>query len=58
MNEEVVGCGIVVFGVDCKELFIMIKIWVENVSYKGVMSLFDWLLKCLGLDYIDLLLIY
>ncbi|EAG3842277.1 aldo/keto reductase [Listeria monocytogenes] len=58
MNEEAVGCGIAASGVDRKELFITTKIWVENVSYKGVMSSFDRSLKRLGLDYIDLLLIH
>lgn len=58
MNEEAVGRGIVASGVDRKELFITTKIWVENVSYKGVMSSFDRSLKRLGLDYIDLLLIH
>lgn len=58
MNEEAVGRGIAASGVDRKELFITTKIWVENVSYKGVMSSFDRSLKRLGLDYIDLLLIH
>ncbi|MBF2681062.1 aldo/keto reductase [Listeria innocua] len=58
MNEEAVGRGIATSGVDRKELFITTKIWVENVSYKGVMSSFDRSLKRLGLDYIDLLLIH
>lgn len=58
MNEEAVGRGIAASGVDRKELFITTKIWVENVSYKGVMSSFDRSLKRLGVDYIDLLLIH
>ncbi|ECW7470016.1 aldo/keto reductase [Listeria monocytogenes] len=58
MNEEAVGRGIAASGVDRKELFITTKIWVENVSYKGVMSSFDRSLKRLGLDYVDLLLIH
>ncbi|MBC1568257.1 aldo/keto reductase [Listeria sp. FSL L7-1425] len=58
MNEEAVGRGIAASGVDRKELFITTKIWVENVSYKGVMSSFERSLKRLGVDYIDLLLIH
>ncbi|MBC2076830.1 aldo/keto reductase [Listeria marthii] len=58
MNEEAVGRGIAASGVDRKELFITTKIWVENVSYKGVMGSFDRSLKRLGVDYIDLLLIH
>ncbi|MDT0015238.1 aldo/keto reductase [Listeria cossartiae] len=58
MNEEAVGRGIAASGVDRKELFITTKLWVENVSYKGVMSSFDRSLKRLGVDYIDLLLIH
>ncbi|MBC1987060.1 aldo/keto reductase [Listeria sp. FSL L7-0478] len=58
MNEEAVGRGIAASGVDRKELFITTKIWVENISYKGVMSSFDRSLKRLGVDYIDLLLIH
>ncbi|MBC1571394.1 aldo/keto reductase [Listeria sp. FSL L7-1426] len=58
MNEEAVGRGIAASGVDRKELFITTKIWVENVSYKGVMSSFDRSLKRLSVDYIDLLLIH
>ncbi|MDT0091543.1 aldo/keto reductase [Listeria marthii] len=58
MNEEAIGRGIAASGVDRKELFITTKIWVENVSYKGVMSSFDRSLKRLGVDYIDLLLIH
>ncbi|WP_438452142.1 aldo/keto reductase, partial [Listeria monocytogenes] len=41
MNEEAVGRGIAASGVDRKELYITTKIWVENVSYKGVMRSFD-----------------
>ncbi|MBC1808152.1 aldo/keto reductase [Listeria sp. FSL L7-0993] len=58
MNEEAVGRGIAASSVDRKELFITTKIWVENVSYKGVMSSFERSLKRLGVDYIDLLLIH
>ncbi|AQY50424.1 2,5-diketo-D-gluconic acid reductase [Listeria weihenstephanensis] len=58
MNEEAVGRGIAKSGVARKELFITTKIWVENVSYEGVLSSFERSLTRLGLDYIDLLLIH
>ncbi|WP_430536224.1 aldo/keto reductase [Listeria rocourtiae] len=58
MNEEAVGRGIAKSGVAREELFITTKIWVENVSYDGVLSSFERSLQRLGLDYIDLLLIH
>lgn len=38
MNEEAVGKGVSKSGVPREELFITTKIWVENVSYEGVLS--------------------
>lgn len=58
MNEEAVGKGVSKSGVPREELFITTKIWVENVSYEGVLSSFDRSLKRLGMDYVDLLLIH
>lgn len=58
MNEEAVGKGISKSGVDRSELFVTTKIWVENVSYKGVLESFEKSLKRLDLEYIDLLLIH
>ncbi|MBA3927041.1 aldo/keto reductase [Listeria rustica] len=58
MNEEAVGRGIAKSGVPREELFITTKVWVENVSYEGVLASFERSLKRLGLDYIDLLLIH
>ncbi|MBF2672557.1 aldo/keto reductase [Listeria seeligeri] len=58
MNEEAVGKGIAESGVSREELFITTKIWVENVSYKGVISSFERSLHRLGLEYVDLLLIH
>lgn len=58
MNEEAVGKGISKSGVDWSELFVTTKIWVENVSYKGVLESFEKSLKRLDLEYIDLLLIH
>lgn len=58
MNEESVGRGIANSGVSREELFVTTKVWVENVSYEGVISSVERSLKRLGLDYIDMLLIH
>src|SRR3954454_11005430 len=58
MNETEVGLGIKNSGVAREELFITTKIWIENVSYNGVMNSFQGSLNRLGLDYVDLLLIH
>lgn len=57
-NETEVGSGIKNSGVAREELFITTKIWVENVSYDGVMNSFQGSLDRLGMDYVDLLLIH
>lgn len=57
-NEVEVGQVIVEFGVLCDELFLIIKIWVDNyVVDKLILSLCDSLVK-LCIEYVDLLLIY
>lgn len=58
MNETEVGLGIKNSGVARGELFITTKIWIQNVSYEGVMDSFRGSLDRLGLDYVDLLLIH
>lgn len=58
LNEREVGQGITESGIDRQELFVTTKIWVHNVSYDGVMKSFQESLECLGLDYVDLLLIH
>lgn len=58
MNETEVGNGIKNSGVAREELFITTKIWIENVSYDGVMNSFQGSLDRLGLNYVDLLLIH
>lgn len=58
MNEEAVGRGIINSGIPREEVFVTTKIWVEHVSYDGVLSSFDHSLKRLGLDYVDMLLIH
>lgn len=58
MNETEVGLGVKNSGVAREELFVTTKIWIENVSYNGVMNSFQGSLDRLGLDYVDLLLIH
>lgn len=58
MNEMEVGLGVKNSSVAREELFITTKIWIENVSYDGVMNSFQGSLNRLGLDYVDLLLIH
>ena len=58
MNEESVGRGIANSGVPREDLFVTTKVWVENVSYNGVIASVERSLKRLGLDYIDMLLIH
>ncbi|WP_429955296.1 aldo/keto reductase [Enterococcus sp. AZ192] len=58
MNEEAVGRGIAKSGISRDKLFVTTKIWVENVSYEGVMKSFQESLDRLGMEYIDLLLLH
>lgn len=58
MNETEVGLGVKNSGVAREELFVTTKIWIENVSYDGVMDSFQGSLNRLGLTYVDLLLIH
>lgn len=58
MNEAEVGSGIKNSGAAREDLFITTKIWIENVSYDGVLKSFQGSLDRLGLDYVDLLLIH
>lgn len=58
LNEAAVGQAITKAGVDRKDLFITTKIWIENMSYDGVMQSFRQSMERLGLDYLDLLLIH
>lgn len=58
MNEEAVGRGIAKSGISRDKLFVTTKIWVENVSYDGVMKSFQESLDRLGMEYIDLLLLH
>ena len=54
--EELVGTAIK--GADRKKLFIVSKVWEENLHYDDVMEAADKSLKRLGTDYIDLYLVH
>lgn len=57
-NEVVVGQVIVESGVLCNELYIIIKIWIENFSKDKLILSLKESLKKLCIDYVDLMLIY
>lgn len=57
-NEEAVGKGIVVSGVDRNELVVTTKLWREYLGYDSAKKEFNKSLAKLGLDYIDLYLIH
>jgi len=57
-NEEQVGKAIKDSGIERSKLFITTKLWVSNFSEeKALPSLYE-ILKKLGLDYIDLILLH
>lgn len=58
MNEEAVGRAIAKCGVPREELFIVTKLWVQDMSYEGARAAFRTSLNKLGLDYLDLYLIH
>lgn len=57
-NEEAVGAGIRLSGVNREELFVTSKIWVDDSGYEKALKAFDITLNKLGLDYLDLYLIH
>lgn len=57
-NEQAVGEGIKMSGVDRSELFVTTKVWVQDAGYAATMQAFDRSLEKLGLDYLDLYLIH
>src|SRR5699024_3788017 len=58
MNEEAVGNAIAKSGVAREELFVTTKLWVQDSSYEGAKAAIEPSLKKLGLDYLDLYLLY
>jgi 2,5-diketo-D-gluconate reductase A len=57
-NEDAVGAGIKLSGVDREELFVTSKVWVDDSGYEKTKIAFETSLEKLGLDYLDLYLIH
>jgi len=57
-NEESVGAGIRLSGINRKELFVTSKLWVDDSGYENAKKAFETSLNKLGLDYLDLYLIH
>lgn len=57
-NEDAVGAGIKLSGIDRKELFVTSKVWVDDYGYENTKKAFQTSLEKLGLDYLDLYLIH
>jgi len=57
-NEESVGGGIKLSGINRKELFVTSKVWVDDYGYEQAKKAFQTSLDKLGLDYLDLYLIH
>lgn len=57
-NEDAVGAGIKLSGIDRKELFVTSKVWVDDYGYDNTKKAFETSLEKLGLDYLDLYLIH
>jgi 2,5-diketo-D-gluconate reductase A len=57
-NEEAVGQGIKLSGINREELFVTSKVWVDDSGYENTKKAFQTSLDKLGLDYLDLYLIH
>jgi len=57
-NEEAVGRGIKLSGVEREKLFITTKLWIQSDGYENTKKAFENSLRKLQLDYIDLYLIH
>ena len=57
-NEESVGGGIKLSGINRDELFVTSKVWVDDYGYEQAKKAFQTSLDKLGLDYLDLYLIH
>lgn len=57
-NEDAVGAAIQKSGVPRRDLFITTKVWIQDAGYDATLKAFEFSLKNLGLDYLDLYLIH
>ena len=57
-NEEGVGNTIRKSDIDCKEIFLVSKIWISNYGYKKSESLYRQKFGPLTNDHIDLMLLH
>ncbi|MBT8209070.1 MAG: aldo/keto reductase [Eudoraea sp.] len=57
-NEEAVGEGIKISGIERNKLFITSKLWVADAGYESTKKAFETSLNKLGVDYLDLYLIH
>lgn len=57
-GEEEVGKAIRSSGLERKDVFVTTKLWNSSHGYENALKAFDYSLKTLGLDYIDLYLIH
>ncbi len=57
-NEESVGGGIKLSGINREELFVTSKVWVDDYGYEQARKAFQTSLDKMGLDYLDLYLIH
>nr|MDA3823931.1 aldo/keto reductase [Bacteroidales bacterium] len=57
-NEEAVGEGIKLSGINREELFITSKLWVDDAGYESTKKAFETSIKKLGIEYLDLYLIH
>jgi 2,5-diketo-D-gluconate reductase A len=57
-NEQFVGQGIKISGINRKELFITSKLWVDDSGYESTKKAFQTSLDKLQTDYLDLYLIH
>lgn len=57
-NEEAVGSGIKLSGIDRKELFITSKLWVDDAGYESTKKAFETSINKIGVEYLDLYLIH
>lgn len=58
MNESDVGKAIKDSGIDCQDIFITSKLWLQDYGYENAKKGIENSLRLLGVDYIDLYLLH